>query len=214
MGYTATHIQQTVADRSAEPFVLGIGGSPRKNGNSDVLLQHIVKGAEDAGIQSESVQLRDLDFNGCIGCERCRQDKICTGLHDGMSLLYPGIVKSRGLALVCPTHNYNVTTWMKAFIDRLYCFYNFEDTRPRAWSSLLADQGRKAVLAVICEQARKEDMGFALEAMRKPLEALGYEVVDELPVLGIFDRAKVKQRTDVLAMAEQLGASLAEAISE
>lgn len=213
MGYTATHIQKTAADLSTEPVVLGIGGSPRKNGNSDVLLQHIVKGVDHAGIPADSVQLRDLDFKGCIGCERCRQDKICTGLHDGMSLLYPGILKSRGLALVCPTHNYNVTAWMKAFIDRLYCFYNFEDTRPRAWSSQLTDQGRKAVLAVVCEQTDREDMGFALEAMRRPLEALGYEVVDELPVPGIFDRAKVKQRTDVLAMAEQLGASLAEALS-
>jgi len=213
MGFTATHIQQTAADLSTEPVVLGIGGSPRKNGNSDVLLQHIGKGVDHAGIQADSVQLRDLDFKGCIGCERCRQDKICTGLHDGMSLLYPGILKSRGLALVCPTHNYNVTAWMKAFIDRLYCFYNFEDTRPRAWSSRLTDQGRKAVLAVVCEQTDREDMGFALEAMRRPLEALGYEVVDELPVPGIFDRAKVKQSIDVLAMAEQLGASLAEALS-
>ena len=214
MSYTATQIQQTVADQTVKPVVLGIGGSPRKNGNSDVLLQHIIKGVGEDGIQADSVQLRDLDFKGCIGCERCRQDRICTGLHDGMSILYPGIVESRGLALVCPTHNYNVTAWMKAFIDRLYCFYNFEDTRPRAWSSQLADQGRKAVLAVICEQAGEEDMGFALQAMRRPLEALGYEVVDELPVFGIFDRAKVKQRTDVLSMAEQLGASLAEALSE
>lgn len=214
MGYTTQQIQQTVTERSVKPVVLGIGGSPRKNGNSDVLLQHIVKGVEADGIRADSVHLRDLDFKGCIGCERCRTDKICTGLHDGMSLLYPGIVESRGLALVCPTHNYNVTAWMKAFIDRLYCFYNFEDTRPRTWSSRLAGRGRKAVLAVICEQSGKEDMGFALEAMRRPLEALGYEVVDELPVFGIFDRAKVKQREDVLAMAEQLGASLSEALSE
>lgn len=94
-----------------------------------------------------------------------------------MSLIYPGILESQGLILVSPTHNYNVTAWMKAIIDRLYCFYNFDDKRPRGWSSRLAGQGRKAVLAAICEQKNKDDMGFTLDAMRLPLEALGYEII-------------------------------------
>ena len=46
---------------------------------------------------------------------------------DGMSLLYPKIIDARGLVLVSPTHNYNITAIMKAFIDRLYCFYNFDN---------------------------------------------------------------------------------------
>jgi len=67
-------------------------------------------------------------------------------------------------------------------IDRLYCFYNFDDNRPGGWSSRLAGQGRKAILAAICEQKNKDDMGFTLDAMRLPLEALGYEIIGELPV--------------------------------
>ena len=49
----------------------------------------------------------------------------------------------------------------------------------------MAGQGRKAIIAAICEQENKEDMGFTLEAMRLPLEALGYEVIGELPVFSI-----------------------------
>jgi hypothetical protein len=49
----------------------------------------------------------------------------------------------------------------------------------------LNDQGRKAVVAAVCEQKSKKDMGFTLEAMRHPMEALGYKIVAELAVLNI-----------------------------
>ncbi len=205
-------IQKGFNDQSPKPKALGIGGSPRKSGNSDVLLEHILKGVRENKIIADKVQLREFQYQACIGCEKCRKDKICTGLKDGMSLLYPRIFESQGLILVSPTHNYNVTAWMKAFIDRLYCFYNFDDNRPRGWSSQLADQGRKAVLAAVCEQEDKNDMGFTLEAMRLPLKALGYEIIGELPVFGIFDRAKVKEKKDILITASKLGADLAKSL--
>ena len=101
---------------------------------------------------------------------------------------------------------------MKAFIDRLYCFYNFEDDRPRSWSSRFYNQGRKAIVAAICEQESIEDMGFTIEAMKKPLEALGYEIIGELSVFKIFDKAKVKDDKTAIRRAYQLGQELALAI--
>jgi multimeric flavodoxin WrbA len=192
--------------------ILGIGGSPRKNGNSDVLLRHVLAGVGQENIESNLVQLRELQFQGCIGCEKCRKDKICTGLMDGMSLVYSKVISSKGLILVSPTHNYNITSWMKAFIDRLYCFYNFQNTRPRTWSSQLANQNRKAVIIAICEQENKNDMGFTLEAMRTPIEALGYQVIGEQSIFKIFDKGKVKQDTNAMEKAFSLGKKLAKSI--
>ena len=189
--------------------VLGVAGSPRKNGNSDVLVEQVLKGVKHENIQNGLIQLRDIQFQGCIGCEKCRRDKICTGLHDGMTLIYSQIITSKGLVLVSPTHNYNITSWMKAFIDRLYCFYNFKNTRPRAWSSRLADQDRKAVLVAVCEQETKRDMGFTLEAMRIPLEALGYQVIGEQAVFRIFDKGKVNEDAESMEEAFLLGKKLA-----
>lgn len=101
---------------------------------------------------------------------------------------------------------------MKAFIDRVYCFYNFDNRRPRRWSSQLAGQGRKAVLAAVCEQEEIADMGFTLDAMRLPLEALGYEIIGELPVLALFDRGKVKEESEILLKASKLGSDLAKSL--
>ena len=205
-------IQNVINSEPPKEKVLGIGGSPRKGGNSDILLKHMLKAVAAQKIVVDHFQLRDIQYQGCIGCERCRKDKICTGLKDGMSLIYPDLLQCQGLILVSPTHNYNVTAWMKAFIDRLYCFYNFDDNRPRGWSSRLAGQGRKAVLAAVCEQKNKSDMGFTLEAMRLPLQALGYEIIGELPVFSIFDRGKVKQNNAILDNAAKLGSDLAESL--
>lgn len=192
--------------------ILGIGGSPRKGGNSDTLLKSMIDGARKHKVEAHGIHLRDVSFQGCVGCERCRKDKICTGLTDGMSFLYPDILESCGLILVSPTHNYNITAWMKAFIDRLYCFYNFNRECPRGWSSRLAGQGRKAVIGAICEQVDERDMGFTVDAMRLPLEALGYEVIGVLPVFRVFEKGKVKEDGEALIRAEQLGSNLADAL--
>lgn len=193
--------------------ILGIGGSPRKGGNTDTLLDTILSAARSSGALTGQIRLPDLQFQPCIGCELCRRDGRCTRFDDDMTGLYPKIIESRGLVMVCPVHNYNVTAWMKAFIDRLYCLYNFTDDRPRNWSSTLAGQGRKAVIAAICEQEDKKDLGFTLEAMRMPLEALGFEIVGELPVLRIFDAGKVSEHQEVIAEARCLGSLLMKEIS-
>jgi multimeric flavodoxin WrbA len=197
-----------------QPRVVGVNGSPRKHGNSETLLRHLLKSVETYDLATEAVDLRDYSFSSCIGCEQCRQDKACTGLQDDMQRIYPKIQQSQGLVLVSPTHHYNVTAWMKAFIDRLYCFYNFTDPRPGPWSSRLAGQGRKVVLLAICEQADPHDMGWTLEAMRLPAAALGYEVVGELPVLRAFDRGIVREDAATLQQTAELGATLAKALKE
>ena len=195
--------------------VLGIGGSPRKGGNSDILLRQLLAGARRGGADSEEIQLRDYQFQPCIACERCRKDGECTGLQDGMQLIYPKIRAAHGLILVTPIHSYNMTALMKSFIDRLYSFYRFGDARPGDWGSQLAGQGRKSIIVAVGEQAGYDDsgMGLTLETMRRSMEALGYEVIDELPVLGVFPKGKVKHYPETLSRAKTFGGRLAAALS-
>lgn len=194
--------------------ILGVGASPRKNGNTDILLDSFLKGAESAGAETKKVHLRAYSIESCIGCEACRKDVTCTKFHDDMELLYPVIEECKGLVLGSPTYNYNVTSDMKTFIDRLYPYYNFTNDRPRQYSSKLADQGRKAIVFSICEQSDIKEMGFALEAMEMPLEALGYEVIEKFPVTGYFDRGAVSKDTDILKRAFEAGKKMALDLAE
>ena len=130
-----------------------------------------------------------------------------------MTPLHGTIGRARGLVLVSPVHNYNVTAWMKAFIDRLYCFYDFEYPRPGPWRSRLSGQGRRALVVAVAEQRDLSDAGFTLEAMLRPLEALSYEVMDDLLVLGTFGRGAVSRMDAVLSTAEAAGRDLVGAIA-
>lgn len=191
--------------------ILIIGGSPRKGGNSDVILAALSERLGEMGVPCDTIYLRDHEITPCIGCEACRKDHVCHGVRDDMQRLYPKIIAARGLVLVSPTHHYNVTAWMKAFIDRMYCFYWFGDAVPRPWSSCLAGQGRVGAVVAVCEQADPKDMGFTLEAMKLPLQAFGYEVADAVSIFKIFKKAGVKAVPEVMARlaraADTIGAA-------
>ena len=191
--------------------ILGVSGSPRRGGNSDLILDNILKGT---GGETKVLYLSDMDFSSCVGCERCRKDKICTQFEDDFTPFYEMIKESRGLVLVSPVHNYNITSWMKAFIDRLYCFYDFDDERPRGWSCRLAGQGRFAALAIVAEQMEEKDLGVTMEALRMPIKAYGYEIAGELPVLGKFDAGIVGNDPYVLEQCAELGRKLAEMLDD
>lgn len=199
-------------DISPESRILVVTGSPRRGGNSEKLAKRMAGSAEEVGVPCYLARLPDFRIQPCMGCEQCRKDRACTGLLDGMHLLYPHVAVSRGLLLISPVHNYNVTSWMKAFIDRLYPFYTFGQKRPGDWSSRLAGQGRKAALVSVGEQHGEDGIGLTLEAMRLPLAALGYDVLDPLPVTGVFERGKITGQVKFLQQAEILARQLAEAV--
>ncbi|KKG12524.1 flavodoxin [Methanosarcina sp. 2.H.A.1B.4] len=192
--------------------IIGVGGSPRKGGNTDILLDSFLKGAESAGAETKKVLLREYSIEPCIGCEACRKAGTCIKFHDGMGFLYPEIEAAKGLILGSPTYNYNVTAQMKAFIDRLYPYYNFTNDLPRRYSSRLAGQGRKAIVFSVCEQLEIEEMGFTLGALGMPLEALGYEVVEKFPVTGYFHRGAVSRDEELVRKTFEAGKKLAEAL--
>ncbi|MCF8097823.1 MAG: flavodoxin family protein [Desulfarculaceae bacterium] len=193
--------------------ILAVGASPRASGNTDKLIAAAIKGAAVL-CGSDTVHLRDYTFSPCVGCEACRKTGACAKFHDGMTLIYPKLDQAQGLLLASPVHNYNVTAWMKAFIDRLYPYYIFTGERPGDWPSRLAGQGRKAALLAVSEQRPGEaGMDRTLEAMRLPLTPLGFEVVAELPVYGVFQRGRVARDAEVMAKAKALGRKLAQSLS-
>ncbi len=192
--------------------ILGVGGSPRKNGNTDILLDRFLTGAESAGMDTKKVLLRNYSIEPCIGCEACRNAGTCTRFHDGMELLYPEIEEAKGLILGSPTYNYNITAPMKAFIDRLYPYYNFSHERPGPYSSKLEEQGRKALVFTVCEQFKTDETGFALEALSMPLEALGYSVLEKFLVNNCFEKGKVAKDEELLNRAFEAGKNLVKAL--
>jgi len=173
--------------------VLGIVGSKRKNGNTAYLVQQTLKVMESKGVETKLIFLGDYNISGCTGCEGCKKTYKCV-IKDDMQKLYPLIINSDAIVLGSPTYFYNITSIMKAFIERLYCFQVFAEDDRSVWSSVNEVIGGKyAVVIAICEQNDEEDMGFTAEAMKKPLEGLGYRVIATIKVLKLFKKGDVMQ---------------------
>lgn len=192
--------------------VLGIVGSKRKNGNTAYLVQQTLDAMECEKIETELIFLGDYNIKGCTGCEGCKDTYKCV-IMDDMQKIYPLILNSDAIILGSPTYFYNITSDMKAFIERCYCFQLFAEDDRSVWSSVNEVMGGKyAVVISICEQNDEKDMGFTAEAMSKPLEGLGYRVIDTVKILKLFKRGDVLKNHHALEQVKKAGEKLQKTI--
>ena len=187
--------------------IIAVNGSGRSQGNSAKVIQ-ICKDQFGSDVEVDVVELAKMKFDGCRGCEGCAKTFQCV-LKDDMSSVYPLLDEADGLVLVSPTYFYNITSKMKAFIERLYPYEVFDPDDRHVWMARTEAFGFKYALVIgICEQADVKDMGFTIEAMSLPLQALGYRVVEEVKVLHAFKKDDIIRQnlftSTVMAGAEKL----------
>ncbi|UCG14862.1 MAG: flavodoxin family protein [Deltaproteobacteria bacterium] len=96
---------------------LGIYGSPRKGGNTDLLLDQVLEGARGAGAEVNSIYARDLKITGCLECGGCDETGKCV-VQDDMDKVYPLLEEANVVFLASPNFFYNVTAQVKLLIDR------------------------------------------------------------------------------------------------
>lgn len=189
--------------------IIGFNASPRKAGNTAAIMREMLRGAQSAGASVEYIHLPSFHIEGCIGCERCRKDKTCTQFFDGMHLLYPKIEQADGIILGSPTYNYAMTPWMKAFIDRLYPFFDFTEPRPGPYTSRLADRGKRALVYGVCEQVDPKEVGYTIVTMRDAIEAVGYAIHDAIAFPAHFYANSVSKAPHDLQKAFDSGSGFA-----
>ena len=97
--------------------VLGIFGSPRKGGNTDLLLEEALRGAEKEGARVERLRLRDFNITPCTECHGCDPTGECV-VQDDMQEIYPKLLDADIIILASPIFFYGITAWAKALVDR------------------------------------------------------------------------------------------------
>jgi len=117
---------------------LGIGCSPRKNGNTDILLQQAMSGVEAAGGQGETIYLRDYNFKPCIGCNNCAKTGECV-VKDEMQLIYPKLLEADRIILAAPIFSMGINALAKGMIDR---FQRFWSTKYVLQERVIKDENR------------------------------------------------------------------------
>jgi len=100
--------------------VTAFNGSARKDGNTAILIKHVFQELEKEGIETEMVQLAGSSIRGCIACQKCfeNKDQRCAVTSDIVNDCIDKMLSSEGIILGSPTYFSDVTSEMKALIDR------------------------------------------------------------------------------------------------
>ena len=99
--------------------VLGIAGSPRRGGNTDLLLAEVMKGAASQGAEVKTIVLNDLDIAPCQHCDACLKKGNCR-IDDDMQILYPKLRQADAVVIASPIYWFTVSAQTKLFMDRWY----------------------------------------------------------------------------------------------
>jgi multimeric flavodoxin WrbA len=184
--------------------VLGIWASPRRGGNSEVLLDAFLGGAEQAGAEVERVALRTLKITPCLEIQHCFKDGTCP-IKDDMVPLYDALLAADVVALASPIFFYGVSAQAKAMIDRTQALW----ARRYVLGQDMPGSGRQGVL--LCTAAscgRLLFVGARLTA-RYFFDAVNATYAAEMLVQGVDEKGAVAAMPEVLAAAAELGRRLA-----
>ena len=96
---------------------IAIVGSPRKNGNTEMLARHTLKAISEEGLDTELVSLAGLNILPCNACMVCRDEEKCP-LDDDLFPLYTKIKEAEAIILASPVYFGSATAQLKAFMDR------------------------------------------------------------------------------------------------
>lgn len=100
--------------------VVAFNGSPRKDGNTCILIQRVFQELRELGIETELVQLADKELHGCVACHLCikNKDRRCGVKNDAANEYIEKMLAADGILLGSPVYFNDVTPEMKALIDR------------------------------------------------------------------------------------------------
>jgi len=175
--------------------VLGLVGSPRRGGNTDLLVSAVLYGAGACGHEIEKLFLYDVDILSCVDCRGCKKGAFQCVLKDGMKQLYPKLEAADVIVFGTPLYWYGPTAKMKLMVDRL---------RPCIASKKL--KGKKVVLIVPSEEGAKACSPL-VEMFEQSFKYLGLEFAGKI-LAKASEKGEVKTQPKVLDEAFCLGKAL------
>ena len=181
------------------PKIVAFNGSPRKDGNTSILIRRILDELENEGIETELVQVGGQMIRGCTDCRRCfeNRDRRCVFDDDIVNDCIEKMVDADGIILASPVYFLDVTSEMKALIDRAGVVARANDGLFR----------RKAAIAAAA--VRRSGANHTVDTMLHFMLYSGMTVTGA-PVIGIGrDIGDVRKDEEGMARAKEAGKNMA-----
>ena len=183
--------------------ILGISGSPRRDGNAESLLDEALRGAKDSGADTEKIILNELSMRPCQECGGCDRTGVCV-VKDDMQSVYAKIDGADAVILASPIFFGSLSAQTKMMIDRFQC----------KWMGkyrLKQKREKKILGALILTEAskRKEFFDNAKSIVKNAFVTLDIEYKVELFCDGLETKGEVRERRECMEKARELGKIMA-----
>ncbi len=179
-------------------MILAVYGSPRRGGNTDLLMDSFLQAASE---QTEVVEyrLRELELNPCLGCDKCSKTGICI-LDDDIWEIYERMEDASGLVISAPIYFASLPAQVKAFVDRAQPFW--------ARKYKLSNQtlpGGSCFFISVCAVKTKKYFENAMQILHTLQQMLDMKDGGHLFYSGYDARGEILEEPEALERAEQLG---------
>jgi multimeric flavodoxin WrbA len=179
------------------PFVLGIVGSPRRQGNTAVLVDEVLQGAQEAGAQVEKVLLARLKIAPCTACDACQETGECV-FRDDMAGLLDKMRRSQIWVLGTPVYWWGPSAQFKAFVDRWYSTVFLPADRE-------IFRAKRVILAIPLGDSSVEAARHTVGMLTDALRYCQSNLIAVILAPGVNDPGQVRNHPQVLATARQAG---------
>ena len=175
-----------------------LNGSPRRNGNTSMLVQKFTEGAESAGHTVLEFFLNGLQIHGCKGCFGGHSSRNCPCVQrDDMDRIYPAVRDCDVIVLASPLYYWNLSGQLRTAMDRLFALEEND-------GNLLRGHGRSGVLLMAAEGHDFEDV---LTYYNHLMEHLRWKNLGAILAGGNGDVGDITGKTE-LQRAYMLGSSI------
>jgi len=187
--------------------VLGILGSPRKGGNTDLLISKALEGAAAGGAEVEKIVLNDLNIKPCQECGGCDETARCV-MEDDMQPLYKKLRSADRVILSSPIFFGSLTAQMKAMIDRCQCVWIEKFVLKKTRQG----KGRQRGVFLCAGGFEKQDFfKCASNCVKVFFTVMDIAYVDSLFFAGVDKKGAIEEVSGALDKVYRLGEELIKA---
>ena len=187
--------------------VLGIAGSPRRGGNTDILLKEVLDGAASKGAEVKKIILSRLKIAPCQHCDACLETGRCK-IKDDMQMVYDELERADRIVLASPVHFMGVTAQTKAMIDRCQALWvrKYRLKKPPLGNK----RERKGLFISVGGMKIANLFEPALATVKSVFKVLDITYAGELLFPGVDEKGAIKEHPDALHNAFLAGQRLVE----
>ncbi len=191
--------------------VLGIMGSPRREGNSEILLDRALEGAAAAGAETRKLRLTGLEISGCTECNDCYEEGCCSTADD-MDRVYRALEWADRILLAAPIFFMGLPSQAKAMIDRTQRYWALKYILHKPFPRPPGAPPRYGSFIGVGATRGNRLFDGAILTLRYFYDAISAQPREDLYLLvrKVDEKGAIKQRTSELEAAYAMGKSLAE----